>query len=602
MRQRRKLTVTSILGPYWKSLAAAFVAVLFMSGTDLLQPYPLKIVFDNVLGSKPMPDFLARLTAATVGDSKQGILLFAALLVIAVALAGAIGSYTQKYLTTNIGQRVMHDLRSMLYNHIQNLSLSFYEQKKTGDLVVRMTGDIDDIQSFVSSALLSVVVDVLTLVGMVGVMLYLNWKFTLISLSVAPALFFVVYSFTHRIKKAARAVKKKEGEIASVVQEAITSVHVVKAFASEDYEVQRLEKESLESVEMALRARTIKAKLAPLVDLIVAVGTCLVLWYGTGLVLAGELSAGALLVFIVYLGKLYAPMRDLSKMTDTLSKASVAFERVQEVLETESEVKEPPNAIKAPPFRGKIEFENVRFGYNDDRTVFEDLNLKIEPGQFVALVGPTGSGKSSLIRLIPRFYDPESGRVKIDDRDIRDFTLKSLRDQISIVLQETLLFNADVWHNIAYGKPGAKRKDVIAAAKEANAHEFIEKMPRGYDTVIGERGQTLSGGQRQRIAIARAFLRDAPILLLDEPSSGLDALSEELVFQAVDRLAKDKTTIVIAHRLTTVLRADMIYVVSGGRIKESGTHQQLLDSGGLYSQYYEVQFKPQEEPGLLVAK
>ncbi|PYS99930.1 MAG: ABC transporter ATP-binding protein, partial [Acidobacteria bacterium] len=457
---------------------------------------------------------------------------------------------------------------------------------------------IDAVQDFVSSALLGILVNCLTLLGMLGVMFYLDWRFTLISLSVAPALFLVVYSYTRRIKTNARAVKKKEGEIASVVQESLTSVRLIKAFAREDYESHRLDEKSLESVEMALLARSVKAKLSPFVELIVAAGTCLVLWYGARLVLSGGISPGALIVFILYLGKMYKPMRDLSKMTDTVSKASVGFERIREVLRTESRVRDLPGARRAPAFRGRVEFERVSFSYDSEHPVLRDVNLSVEPGQFIALVGPTGGGKTTLMSLIPRFYDPTSGRVKIDGMDIRSFTLKSLRDQISYVLQETYLFRATVWENIAYGKPSASRAEIVRAARLANAHEFIVRLPEGYDTVIGERGETLSGGQRQRITIARAIIRDTPLLLLDEPSSGLDAESEELVFEALGRLMEGKTSVVIAHRLATVMRAERIFVIEDGSIVENGTHDELLARGGLYSRLYEIQFKGQEASDL----
>jgi ATP-binding cassette, subfamily B, bacterial len=591
----RRIRITTILRPYWKWLAVAFVAILVEGAMDLLEPWPLKIVFDNVIGSKKMPPVLAGVVASVTGQNKLAVLEFAAFGIIAIAVTGSIASYTEKYLTTKVGQQVLHDLRHILYHHIQRLSLSYYEQQKTGDLIVRITSDIDAVQDFVSSALLGIIIDILTLAGMLAVMFYLDWHFTLIALSVAPVLFFVVYSYTHRVKKVMRAVKKKESEIASVVQESLTSMRVIKAFAREDYEEERLDKESLESVEMALRARSIKAKLSPLVDIIVAVGTGLVIWFGAKLVLSNELSTGALLIFILYLGKMYKPMRDLSKMTDTLSKAAVGFERIREVLETESQVRDLPGARPAPRFKGQIEFADVSFGYVPEHPVFENLNLDVKPGQFVALVGPTGSGKSTLIGLVARFYDPVSGAIKIDGRDIRQYTLNSLRQQISFVLQETLLFHASVWQNIAYGKPGATREEIIRAAKLANAHEFIEHLPQGYDTVVGERGETLSGGQRQRIAIARAIIRDTPILLLDEPSTGLDAASEELVFEALARLMKDKTAIVIAHRLATVRQADVIHVVADGRITESGTHEELLARRGLYSRLYEIQFRKQEQ-------
>jgi subfamily B ATP-binding cassette protein MsbA len=305
-----------------------------------------------------------------------------------------------------------------------------------------------------------------------------------------------------------------------------------------------------------------------------------------------------LIVFILYLGKMYKPMRDLSKMTDTVSKAQVGFERIREVLDTESKVRDLPRARRAPQFKGRIEFEHVVFGYNPKQPILKNVSLAVEPGEFIALVGPTGSGKTTLVSLIPRFYDPDAGRVKIDGADIRSFKLKSLRDQISYVLQETYLFRASVFENIAYGKPSATRAEIIRAAKLANAHEFIQRMPDRYHTIIGERGETLSGGQRQRITIARAIIRDTPILLLDEPSSGLDAESEELVFEALGRLMEGKTSVVIAHRLATVMRAQRIFAVEGGRIVESGTHEELLARGGLYSRLYEIQFKGQEASDL----
>jgi subfamily B ATP-binding cassette protein MsbA len=432
-------------------------------------------------------------------------------------------------------------------------------------------------------------VNALTLIGMIGVMFYINWRFTLIALSVAPVLFLVVFSFTRRIKKASRAVRKKESELLSVMEEVLTSIRVVKAFAREDYEQHRFESQSLENVETALQARNIKAKLSPIVEVIVAIGTCLVLWYGARLALSGQLSAGLLIVFLLYLGKMYKPMRELSKMTDTVSKAVVGYERIQEVLEIESAVCDLPRAQKAPKLKGKIEFDHVNFSYDENNPVLKDISFKIEPGQVAAVVGPSGTGKTTIISLIPRFYDPRSGQVRIDGRDIREFTMKSLREQISFVLQDTLLFRATIWENIAYGKPDASREEIIRAAEVANAHEFIDKMPDGYDTMLGERGVTLSGGQRQRIAIARAVIRDTPILVLDEPTSGLDAASEEAVIEALDRLMRNRTTILIAHHLGTIRHADIIFVVKDSELVEQGTHEELLARGKLYAQMYKIQ-------------
>jgi ATP-binding cassette subfamily B protein len=473
--------------------------------------------------------------------------------------------------------------------------LDYHNQNQTGELISRLTSDIDAIQSFIVSSLLGFLVDGMTLLGMAIVMFYLNWRFTLIALSVAPLLFAVTYSYTRRSKKASREVRKKESEIVSRLQEVLSSIGVVKALAREDYEQQKLEEESARSVEIALRARSLKARLSPLVGLIVAVGTALVLWFGGKLVLAGSLSAGSLLVFIWYLGKMYKPMQDFAKMTDSYSKAAVGYERIQEVFAIKPKVQDLPSAQPAPRFKGEIEFDHVQFSYAPDQPVLRDVSFKIAPGQMAAMVGPTGAGKTTIASLIGRFYDPTSGSVKIDGHDVRDFTQKSLRDQMSFILQESVLFHASIWQNIAYGKPEASRAEVHRAAKLANAHEFIEQLPEGYDTIIGERGATLSGGQRQRIAIARAIIRDTPILIMDEPSSGLDAASEKLVFEALGRLIEQRTTIVIAHRLSTIRRANAIFVVKNGRIAESGTHEQLLQAGGLYTMLHELQFNHEDE-------
>jgi subfamily B ATP-binding cassette protein MsbA len=567
--------------------------MLVQSASGLLEPWPLKIIFDYVIGSKPIPAWLAGFPV--IGQDRLALLNVAALSVIAIAVADAISSYGHKYLSTTVGQRVMHDLRHMLYHHVQRLSLSFFERRRTGDMVVRLTSDIEAAQDFISSVFLGMMMDILTLIGMLGVMLYLDWRFTLVALWIAPVMFVVVYRLTRRIKRAAREVKKKESELASVVQESISAVRVVKAFGREEDEERRLDRESQESVDIALRARSIKARLSPFVDVILAVGTSVALLFGVRLVLAGRLTSGALLVFVLYLGKMYKPMKDLARTVDTVSKAVVSFERIGELLTTESQVHDLPGARPAPAFNGRIEFGHVKFGYAPDQLVLRDVSLVIEPGQTTAFVGPTGGGKSTLIGLIPRFYDALSGEIRIDGRDVRDYTLKSLRDQISLVLQDSVLFHMPVWQNIAYGKPNATRDEIVHAATLAHAHEFIDRMPLGYDTLVGERGDTLSAGQRQRIAIARAIIRNTPILLLDEPSAALDPESEELVFDALDHLRAGKTSVTIAHRLVTVRRARTIFVLDRGVIAEHGTHDELLAKGGLYARLYQMQFRTDDD-------
>ena len=581
---------------YRLPLAAAFLAMVVESAAGLWEPWPLKLIFDEVIGRKPVSPAIAHWSP--FGTAPLALLNTAVAALIAIAVIGALASYVEKYLSTSVGQRVMHDLRHAVYAHVQRLSLPFFETRRTGDIVVRMTSDIDTVQDFVSSSLLGMLMDVLTLAGMLAVMLYLDWTFTLLSLAIAPLLFAVVYRRTHRIKKVAREVKQKESEIASIVQESIAAVRTVRAFAREEYEQARFDRKSLESVRVALRARSIKAALPLLVDILVAVGTGTVLWVGVRRVVAGDLTSGTLLVFVLYLGKLYKPIKSLSKMTDTISKTAVALERIGELLKTESQVIERPGALHAPRFEGRLELRDVHFRYAPEhQPVFRGINLVVEPGSRIAIVGSTGAGKSTLLSLLLRLYDPIAGSVRIDGRDVRQFTLKSLRDQISLVPQEPVLFHGTVWQNIAYGRPEATRDEIVAAAALAHADEFISRMPQGFDTIIGERGETLSGGQRQRIAIARAVVRQAPILLLDEPSASLDPESEALVFDALARLMRGCTSVTIAHRMATVRRAQHIYLLDDGLITAFGTHEQLLADSETYAQRYRLEF-PDAEPHL----
>ena len=613
----RKLRIIDLIRPHWMALSLALLAMLGEAATDILEPWPIKIVVDNIQQSHKLPGRLGELITELFGQNHYAVLNFAVVAVAIIAIIGAVSSYFEKYLTTNVSQWVGHDLRRTLYHHIQWLSLAEHDKSRTGDLIPRVSSDIEGVQDFINTALLGILVNVLTLFGMIGVMFYLNWRFTLIALSVSPGLFLVVYYYTRRIKRASRTVRKKESELLSLVEEVLTSIRVVKAFAREDYEQKRFESESLENVEAGLQARSVKARLAPVVEVIVAIGTCLVLWYGARLALAGQLTTGTLIVFLLYLGKMYKPMRDLSKMTDTVSKAMVGYERIQEVLEIESRVQDAPGARRAPKFKGEIEFTKVSFSYESghkkasetekesekesekekdgdreeesEKHILKDVSFKIEAGQVAAFVGPSGAGKTTLVSLIPRFYDPISGYVGIDGTDIRRYRLKSLRDQISFVLQDTLLFRATIWENIAYGKPNASPKEIKRAAELANAQEFIDEMPDGYETMVGERGVTLSGGQRQRIAIARAVIRDTPILILDEPTVGLDAASEQSVIDALDKLMQGRTSVVIAHHLNTIRRADVIFVIKDCELAEQGTHEALMAKDGVYAELHRIQ-------------
>jgi len=589
--RKRGLSILELLRPHKRQLWLGLLAIAGESIAGLLEPWPLKIVLDNVLRAKESHGWLFRLIRETAGTSQHGVLIFACAAVIFIALMDAVCTYAEKYLTTSVGQWVTHDLRRAIYTQVQKLSLAYHDQQPTGDLISRVTSDIDSIQTFIVSGLLGILVNILTLVGMVGVMFYINWQFTLIALAVVPPLFFVVYSYTRRAKKASREVRKKEGHMISIIEEVVSSVRVVKAFAREDYEIKRFEGESVDTVEAALRARSLKAKLVPLVNVITAVGTCAVLWFGAQMALAGHLSVGSMVLFVFYLGKMYKPIQEISKTMDAYSKAEVGFDRIQEILRSEDEIQDLPRARNAPRFRGQVDLEHVDFCYKEGEQILRDVNLHVDAGTMVALVGPTGSGKTTIVNLIARFYEPNNGVVKIDGIDIREFTQKSLRGQISFVLQDTVLFSGTIWDNIAYGRPDATEAEIQKAAEAANAMEFIDKLPGKFDSVVGERGVTLSGGQRQRIAIARAIIRNTPILVLDEPTSGLDAASEQLVFDALDRLMEGRTSIVIAHRLSTIRRAACIYVVENGGIAESGTEAELLErEDGVYRKLHDIQF------------
>ena len=588
--------VARILRPYWKHLAVVLLAMLVETLMGLAAPWPLKLALDSVVGSHPLPEWLSIIQGPLLGGGKNGVLHFAALAVVVIAVADGISSYADSYFTTSVGQWVAHDLRRIVYDHLHRLSLSYYDKHDTGNLISTITEDIDAVQSFASSAMLNILVDVFTVVGMLAVMFYLEWDFTLIALSVTPLLALLVYRFKHVVKRASREVREKQSEIVSVVQEGLTSIRVVKAFARGEYEEGRLAEKSLESVSAALRARRIKSLLPPLVSTVVSIGTALVLLYGTKLVLAGQMTAGSLVVFLAYLNRLFKPIQDLAKMANNVAQAAVGLERIKAIIDTDERTPERPNAREAEGIKGEVEFCNVSFCYDADRPTLKDVSFRLSPGKTVGIVGATGGGKSTIISLIPRFYDPTSGQVKLDGADVRDFTLNSLREQISCVLQETQLFRAPIWQNIAYGKPEATRKEIVRAATLANAHEFIEKMAEGYNTMVGERGVTLSGGQRQRIGIARAIIRDAPVLLLDEPTSGLDGESERLVLEGMARLMKGRTTIIIAHRLATIRAADLILVVKDGTIAESGTHEELLARGGLYAGSYSIQARAGDTP------
>jgi ABC-type multidrug transport system fused ATPase/permease subunit len=584
--------VRDLIRPYIGSLCVILGAMLVQTVMSLAAPWPLKVVLDNVVGTHKVPAWLSHLlTTFLKGDGKMSIAIGAAVAVVAIAALGATASYVANYYTESVGQWVANDLRIRTYQHLQHLSLSYYDQQRTGALLSTITSDVQTIQNFASSSTLGIVVDLFTIVGMLFIMFWLNWDFTLIAVAVTPFMLFLVSRFKKAVKAATREVRKQQANIVSVVQQDLESMRVVKAFGRQDYQQKELGEVSRAVVDAALKARRVKALLSPIVTVTVAGCTAIVLWRGSALILAGAMTAGSLIVFLSYLTQFFKPVKDLASMTNSVAQAAVGVDRVRAILDADNVIPERADARQLPaPVRGAIRFDQVKFAYDPESPVLRGVSFSIEPGQLVGVVGPTGGGKSTIVSLIPRFYDPTGGKIEIDGVDVRDYKLQWLRSQIGYVLQETVLFRGTVRDNIAYGREGATHDEIVEAAKLANADEFIARMPQGYDTMIGERGETLSGGQRQRIGIARALVRDNPILILDEPTAALDTESERLVIEALERLMKGRTVITIAHRLTTIRDADKIIVLDGGVVAEQGTHQQLLALGGIYAALCSTQF------------
>ena len=571
-----------LVRPYWTWLVIVVAAMLTETAMTLAAPWPLKIVLDSVLDARPVPASWLWLTG--VAPDRLSLLNVAAIATVVIAVLQACSAYLAAYYTVSIGQWIAHDLRQSVYGHLQRLSMAYHERQQTGPLISTITDDINAVQDFVSTSLLDLVIDTLTVVGMLAVMFALNWRFTLVAMAVTPLLALFVVRLRGAVRAATHDVRRRQSEIVTIVQEGLGAIRVVKAFAQGAFERQRLEAKSRESVEAALHARRVRSLLGPVVTGLTAVGTALVLWFGAREVLAGAMTAGALVIFLTYLGRLFRPIQAVARASTNIASAAVGLERVRRVLDADDRLPRAANPRRIDRVAGRVEFRNVTFGYLPERPVLHGVSFTAEPGQLVGLVGRSGSGKSSLVSLIPRFYDPWSGVVAIDGEDVRQFSVRSLRRQIGFVLQETQLFHAPVWQNIAYGRLDATREEIIAAAELAQAHAFIEALPEGYDTVVGEGGVRLSGGERQRLGIARAMVRDAPILILDEPTSGLDTEAERLVFDGLTRLRAGRTTFVIAHRLATIRRADVILVLDAGRIVERGTHDALMKAAGLYAE------------------
>lgn len=575
--------------PYRKSVIIILLAMLLETLMSIATPWPLKIIIDNVVGHHKLPGWLIWLDSFISGNNFIAAAAVVAMGYVAITFIGSLAGYLNSYYNENVAQNIANDIRKRMYHHLQRLSLSYYDTHQTGKLLSTITADVNTIQDFSSSTLLSILVDALTIVGMLCIMFYLHTGFTLIALIVAPFLLFFVARFKKAVKKATREVRIDQANMFVVLQQGLESIKSINAFGRQDFEERRLKLVSQETVDAALKARKVKSALSPIVTIVISLCTALVLWRGASLILANKMTIGVLTVFIWYMNKFFSPVQDLAKMTNTVAQASVALERIQAILDTDIVIPQKPNARNPGKLKGDIVFDHVSFSYNAKTPILHNINLKINCGQRIGICGPTGAGKSTIVSLIARFYDPDSGCILIDGVDIKDFQLDALREQIGFVLQDTALFYGSVRENIAYGRPDATEKEIIEAAKLANAHEFIEKMVHGYDTLVGERGVTLSGGQKQRLGIARAVVRNSPILLLDEPTASLDTESEKVVMEALENLMKGRTVITIAHRLSTIRDADKIIVLSNGYVAEEGTHDQLMAKGKIYADLYNAQ-------------
>ncbi len=586
-RQLMRL-VLPLLKPFRLPLFAATTAMLLDSALTVLRPWPLKIVIDRVLSHHPTRvPFIGEWVNAVHG-SPMSILYTACAATVLIAIGTGALTYWYTRLLGDVGQRFVFALRRDLFAHMQRLSLRFHDRQRTGDLITRLTSDVQAIRDVVSGGSVLFVTNASLLGAMLGMMFWLNWQFALAALSVAPLLFWSVFRYTSLVKAAARTARTSEGLLASVAQETLSSIRIVQGLAQEEQQSERFQTQNVGSLNAYLESVRYQAAVAPLVDVFAAAGLAIVMWFGATRVLAGELTTGDVVVFFAYVTNLYAPIKALSRLWYSLNRATVGIERIGEVMALAYDVTDHPNARPASVLSGQIEFRDVSFAYDPSREVLSHIGLNVAAGERLAIVGVTGAGKSTLASLIPRLYDPTSGAVVMDGHDIRTFSVQSLRDQVSMVLQDALLFSGTIRENIAFGKPDATMEEISAAAHTANAHEFIDRLPLGYETLVSERGTTLSGGQKQRIAIARAILRDAPILILDEPTTGLDAASERLVVDALERAVEGRTTITIAHRLTTLRFADRIIVLDGGRIVEEGTHIELMRRRGRYASLFDL--------------
>lgn len=563
--------------PYLFRGACAAICTAIAAGGTAYLPWIIKDMVDQVLKEKDV-----------------AMLNYIVISIIVVFVIRGIAYYGQSYLMNYVGQRVIIDIRKTVFEKLQRLSLSFYDKNKTGTIMSYVTNDVNALQSAMVENVVEMVTESVILIASIVMMIYLDWKLFLVTFSTFPIVLLFIDQFGKRIRKSGSRIQEVTADITSVLQETVSSARVIKSFVREDYEINRFDKENLNNFRANMKYAQLSATLTPTIEFVAAVGVTIILWYGGNSVINGSITAGSLVAFLTYAVNISNPIKRLSRVIGNIQKALAAAQRVFDVLDLPETIKNTPDAKALPPVKGKVRFDHVSFSYDPGEEVLSDVSFDVKPGEMVAFVGPSGAGKSTVASLLPRFYDVNDGSISIDGTDIRGVTLNSLREQVGIVPQETILFNGSVYDNILYGRLDATKEEVEAAAKAANAHNFIMELPDGYNTMLGDRGVNISGGQRQRISIARAILKNPQILILDEATSALDTESERVVQEALDRLMVGRTSFVIAHRLSTIKNADKIMVLEKGRLVEQGTHDELMQLDGLYAHLYKIQYRSKE--------
>ena len=571
------LRILSYIKPYLPRLIAAAICTVLAAAGNLYVPWIIKDVIDSVLAEK----------------NAEMLNIIAAGIIIIFFIRG-VCFYGQNYLMSYVGERVIIDIRSAVYEKLQRLSVSFYDKNKTGTIMSYVTNDVSALQAAMVQNTIDMITEGSVLIGSITAMVYLDWKLTLFTFCTFPFVLWLMDFFGKRIRKSGRRIQECTADITSILQETVSSARVIKSFVREDYEIKRFCNQNFANFRANMKNAQLMALLTPVIEFVAAIGVTAIIWYGGHGVINGDLTAGSLVAFLVYAVNISNPVKRLTRVVGSIQKALAAAQRVFDVLDMKEEIAEIPGAKALPQIEGSVEFKDVSFAYDKGEPVLNSVSFKAEPGEVIAIVGPSGAGKSTIANLLPRFYDTTSGSISIDGNNIAEVKLASLREQVGIVPQETVLFNGSLYDNILYGRLEATREEVEAAAKAANAHNFIMEFPNGYETMLGDRGLNLSGGQRQRIAIARAILKNPRVLVLDEATSALDTESERIVQEALDRLMVGRTSFVIAHRLSTIKNADKILVLQRGRIVETGTHDELMANNKLYSHLYNIQYREKE--------